>query len=320
MGIITVKEAGLILLQTIPDTIDIEIFKKNLLDNFKNIESIHDLHIWQVKLSQLSIYLKYFLQFLIKNSQLTSDRYVCTAHIIFQNPQVYARTIEDILNYFTEQGINQVTIQPEFSSTLSKEDSPRTTREKIESECQLKCKNAVCQPKNCCIDEPESSKTKDLKQIKSETHLQSVVAVKNDGLDDTDMSEIILDSNRLRNSTSFKSLSYSDNEQQLRSSTKKSTVSLNLPSSVGMRKYQKAVSAIENAYHHPNVGKTSSCCDNDTLIVKTHYISDSVINSDDSPRNQNQIVVENKLVDQLDHIDNHEMENLYNRCKDSDEN
>lgn len=63
---ISVKEAGLILLQTIPDSIDIEIFKKSLLENFKDIVSIHDLHIWQ----------------------LTSSKLVSTAHIIFQNPSV----------------------------------------------------------------------------------------------------------------------------------------------------------------------------------------------------------------------------------------
>lgn len=209
-----------------------------------------------------------------------------------------------------------MTIQPEFSSSVPKEDSPRTERANIESTCQLKCKNVMCQPKNCCIDEPET--TKELKQNKSESHLQSVVAVKN--LDDTDTSEIILDSNRLTNSTSFKSL-YSDNEP-MRINAKKSTVSLNLPSSVGMKKYQKAVSAIENAYH-PNVGKTSSCCDNDTLIAKTHYVSDSVINSEHSSQNQKQIVIENKMVDQLDHNErdvNNEMENLYKRCKDSDDN
>lgn len=61
-----VKESGMILLQTIPDTIDIEIFKKTLLDGFKDIVSVHDLHIWQ----------------------LSGNQYVSTVHIIFDNPKV----------------------------------------------------------------------------------------------------------------------------------------------------------------------------------------------------------------------------------------
>lgn len=60
------KESGLILLQTIPDTIDIAIFKNNLLKTFPAIHDIHDIHIWQ----------------------LTARKYVSTAHLIFQNPHV----------------------------------------------------------------------------------------------------------------------------------------------------------------------------------------------------------------------------------------
>ena len=60
------KESGLILLQTIPNTIDIELFKTTLLTQFTDIVSVHDLHIWQ----------------------LTASKYVSTVHIIFQNPIV----------------------------------------------------------------------------------------------------------------------------------------------------------------------------------------------------------------------------------------
>ncbi|XP_058459052.1 calcium/manganese antiporter SLC30A10 isoform X2 [Malaya genurostris] len=42
------KESGMILLQTIPDTIDIDIFEKSLLGTFPDIVSVHDLHIWQL--------------------------------------------------------------------------------------------------------------------------------------------------------------------------------------------------------------------------------------------------------------------------------
>lgn len=60
------KESCLILLQTIPDTIDIEQFKTDLMKSFTEIVSVHDLHIWQ----------------------LTASKCVSTAHIIFKNPNV----------------------------------------------------------------------------------------------------------------------------------------------------------------------------------------------------------------------------------------
>lgn len=60
------KESCLILLQTIPGSIDIELFKADLLKSFSDIVSVHDLHIWQ----------------------LTSSKYVSTVHILFQNPNV----------------------------------------------------------------------------------------------------------------------------------------------------------------------------------------------------------------------------------------
>lgn len=60
------KESSLILLQTIPGSIDIAIFKAKLLKTFPTIYNVHDLHIWQ----------------------LTAKKYVSTAHLIFLNPVV----------------------------------------------------------------------------------------------------------------------------------------------------------------------------------------------------------------------------------------
>lgn len=61
-----VKESCLILLQTIPASIDIEVFKADLLKTFDDIVSVHDLHIWQ----------------------MTSEKYVSTVHILFHDPIV----------------------------------------------------------------------------------------------------------------------------------------------------------------------------------------------------------------------------------------
>uniref|UniRef100_A0A8W7P8S1 Cation efflux protein cytoplasmic domain-containing protein n=1 Tax=Anopheles coluzzii TaxID=1518534 RepID=A0A8W7P8S1_ANOCL len=118
------KESGMILLQTIPDTIDIEIFKKTLLDGFKDIVSVHDLHIWQ----------------------LSGNQYVSTVHIIFDNPKVYLKIHSDVIEFFHEQGINQVTIQPEFKVT----DEKRTLGSGTEC-CLIQCRTiAQCASRTCC--------------------------------------------------------------------------------------------------------------------------------------------------------------------------
>lgn len=114
----------MILLQTIPDTIDIEIFKKTLLDGFKDIVSVHDLHIWQ----------------------LSGNQYVSTVHIIFDNPKVYLKIQSDVIEFFHEQGINQVTIQPEFKVT----DESRTLGNCLEG-CLIQCRTiAQCASRTCC--------------------------------------------------------------------------------------------------------------------------------------------------------------------------
>lgn len=60
------KESCLILLQTIPGSIDIDLFKADLLKSFKDIVNVHDLHIWQ----------------------LSANKYVSTVHILFHDPNV----------------------------------------------------------------------------------------------------------------------------------------------------------------------------------------------------------------------------------------
>lgn len=86
------RESGLILLQTIPNHINIVSLKKELLVAFPGIVSVHDLHVWH----------------------LAGAKVICTAHIIFLDPMVYAKITDDVTGFFVEMGITQVTIQPEF--------------------------------------------------------------------------------------------------------------------------------------------------------------------------------------------------------------
>ncbi|XP_035794424.1 zinc/cadmium resistance protein-like [Anopheles albimanus] len=124
------KESGMILLQTIPNTIDIEIFKQSLLEGFKDIDSVHDLHIWQ----------------------LSGHQYVSTVHIIFDSPKVYHTIHEAVIEFFHEQGINQVTIQPEFKSTSENRALGDGTER-----CLIQCSTrAQCASRRCCgTDDPQ---------------------------------------------------------------------------------------------------------------------------------------------------------------------
>ncbi|XP_058066571.1 calcium/manganese antiporter SLC30A10 [Anopheles bellator] len=120
------KESGMILLQTIPDTIDIEIFKRSLLDGFKDIDSVHDLHIWQ----------------------LSRNQYVSTVHIIFESPKVFHTLQDDVIAFFHEQGIYQVTIQPEFK-TMS--ESRALGQVGPTESCLIQCRTvAQCASRQCC--------------------------------------------------------------------------------------------------------------------------------------------------------------------------
>ncbi|KAL7731685.1 hypothetical protein ACLKA6_000973 [Drosophila palustris] len=117
------KEACLILLQTIPGSIDLEIFERTLVSKFPEIISYHDLHIWQ----------------------LAANSYVATIHIQFQNPKLYLTIIEQVRGYFHEQGITKVTIQPEFYPATNKNASASL-------ECLMQCQAAECIEKVCCRD------------------------------------------------------------------------------------------------------------------------------------------------------------------------
>lgn len=117
---LSVRESCLILLQTIPDSIDMEIFERTLVSKFPEILSYHDLHIWQ----------------------LSANKYVSTVHITFQSPKLYAKIIDDVRTFFSEQGITIVTIQPEFQDSSAP----------VSMECLVQCHAKDCMEKVCCRD------------------------------------------------------------------------------------------------------------------------------------------------------------------------
>ncbi|CAD7012285.1 zinc transporter 1 isoform X1 [Ceratitis capitata] len=113
------KQSCLILLQTIPGSINMEDFERTLVMKFPEIVSYHDLHIWQ----------------------LSAHKSVATVHIMFQNPRLYTKIIADVRAYFQDRGITEVTIQPEFQNAKS----PSV-------ECLVQCSASDCVDKVCCKD------------------------------------------------------------------------------------------------------------------------------------------------------------------------
>ncbi|XP_046666802.1 uncharacterized protein LOC124358546 [Homalodisca vitripennis] len=123
------KESCLILLQTIPDHINIGSLCSQLVSAFPDIVNVHELHVWR----------------------LTVDKTYCTAHIIFLNPKEYTRITNDISRFFLDQGITHVTIQPEFYKDLNKADLLSSN-----SDCLVQCKEDLCMERHCCASRSPS--------------------------------------------------------------------------------------------------------------------------------------------------------------------
>lgn len=284
------KEAASILLQTIPDSIDIQDFQKQILLKFPEIESIHDLHIWQ----------------------LTQQKFVSTAHIIFMDPSVYKNIINEVLGFFHVQGINIVTIQPEFKN-LGAEDSPceeinPLIEGAVRDLCLVACRETACEEKLCCKRKGSDGSTESINvKGKSDIQLEQVISIQNISAEEL---------NTLSNYTSAKSLNFPESEDSLNVDNgphkKRSTASLYNPTTSRHRqKLQKAISAIDR--EHQQIPTTSES-DGIHLVSIKKFVSESVIEHDDPSRNNSEILVENRLQKQLDTTDNNEMENLYEKC------
>lgn len=122
-----VKESCLILLQTIPGNIEVSLLKQFVLKKFPGILTIHEFHIWT----------------------LTPSRTVLTAHITYKDQEVYWKTQPQVETFFRSQGFSQVTVQPEFPSMCSAEDSG----------CTLVCKGGECRERTCCATSQSDSDT-----------------------------------------------------------------------------------------------------------------------------------------------------------------
>ncbi|XP_051170574.1 zinc transporter 1 [Leptopilina boulardi] len=113
------KESGLILLQTIPNHINIQSLKREALEAFPGIVNIHDLHVWQLR----------------------NEHVISTVHIIFLDSTVYRNITDEVISFFAEIGVTQVTVQPEFHKKISNFNK---------LECLITCKDDSCKSSQCC--------------------------------------------------------------------------------------------------------------------------------------------------------------------------
>nr|XP_027201124.1 zinc transporter 1-like [Dermatophagoides pteronyssinus] len=147
------KNTFLILMQTVPEGVNIVQLKRELLDRFQMIENIHEFHIWLLNASDI----------------------VVTCHIVLppQNTAEYSRLFDEIKQFLQQKyGIRYITIQPEFTTNNNnnnnynynhhyhnyqiERDQRRYSSNHCNNQCLVKCpcdsdgKCDQCLIKSCC--------------------------------------------------------------------------------------------------------------------------------------------------------------------------
>ena len=122
-------ESALILLQTVPTHIDVDVLKKKMLERIDGILDVHDFHVWQ----------------------LTGDRIIASAHVRCLNISEYMKIAENIKEFFHDEGIHSTTIQPEFV------DYHLDGSNKDGNDCMISCPKGpgslpepACEASVCC--------------------------------------------------------------------------------------------------------------------------------------------------------------------------
>lgn len=137
------KQSGLILLQTMPASLDLGNLRRQLLKQCPSVLGIHELHIWC----------------------LTSSTTIATCHLLlleqFSSRVEYDHFIQQVDAVFRRQGISRVTVQPEFlrpnsSTSSSSLPSSSSTNPSLPSQSSTDClfpcpaNTGDCAQKLCC--------------------------------------------------------------------------------------------------------------------------------------------------------------------------
>ncbi|XP_060773881.1 proton-coupled zinc antiporter SLC30A1-like [Neoarius graeffei] len=134
------KESALILLQTVPKQINVNLLSTRLRQ-IDGVLAVHELHIWQ----------------------LAGSRIIATAHIKCRDPASYMSVAKRMKTFFHDEGIHATTIQPEFVMVSSESHA---------SLCELSCRTQ-CATKLCC----QNAKAPDNKNTGMESESEAELPV-----------------------------------------------------------------------------------------------------------------------------------------------
>ncbi|XP_067935399.1 proton-coupled zinc antiporter SLC30A1-like [Watersipora subatra] len=114
-----VRESGLILMQTVPTHIVVSTMQSEI-EKLDGILAVHEFHVWS----------------------LAGDKIVASLHLHLRSLDDYVRVSNEVKEYFHDEGIHSVTIQPEFLDLHVK---------KAGRDCVLECgPEKDCHPATCC--------------------------------------------------------------------------------------------------------------------------------------------------------------------------
>lgn len=114
------KQSSLIMLQTVPTHIQMEVLENRLTKEVEEILAVHEFHLWQ----------------------LAGEKIVASMHIMCHDLNDYQKIASKIKQFFHREGIHSITIQPEFVS-IGQDD--------IMEECVYPCPEPNrCLEQTCC--------------------------------------------------------------------------------------------------------------------------------------------------------------------------
>ena len=121
------KQTTYVLLQTVPNNIQVNSLKEKLLEEIPEIEGIHDLHIWR----------------------LNSNAIIATAHLRRKSLTDYMTVATKVKKFFHDIGVHSTTIQYESEIT-------ELGNNKIN--CLVNCPDKLCENQTCCRNDLENCK------------------------------------------------------------------------------------------------------------------------------------------------------------------
>ncbi|CAF1026837.1 unnamed protein product [Didymodactylos carnosus] len=116
-------ETSLVLLQSIPNNIEVVKLQRDLLKEIPEVDGIHELHVWR----------------------LTGEKIIASAHLHRRSLSNYMSVADRVKHFFHNKGIHSTTVQYECPD----EDRSNSDQEQV-TECLLRCENDDCDTQTCC--------------------------------------------------------------------------------------------------------------------------------------------------------------------------